>query len=159
MLLNCGVGEDSWIPWTARRSNQSILKEISPEYSSEGLILKRKLQYFGYLMRKTDSFKKTLMLGKIKEERRRGWERMRWLNGIGDAMDMNLRSSRSWWWTRKPGILQCTGPQRTGHNWVTELNWTELDAYMLRILHKFLAHNYYQKWLPLLYEIRTYFTK
>ena len=71
MLLKCGVGEDSRVPWTARRSNQSILKEISPEYSLEGLTLKLKLQYFGHLMRKTDSFEKTLMLGKIEGGRRR----------------------------------------------------------------------------------------
>ena len=76
------------VPWTARRSNQSILKEISPEYSLEGLMLKLKLQYFGHLMQRTDSFEKTLMLGKIEVRRRRGWQRMRWLNGITDSMDM-----------------------------------------------------------------------
>ena len=78
------------VPWTARRSNQSILKEISPEYSLEGLILKLKHQYFGYLMRRTDSFAKTLMLGKIEGRRRRGRQRMRWLDGITDSMDMSL---------------------------------------------------------------------
>ena len=77
------------VPWTARRSNQSILKEISPEYSLEGLMLKLKLQYFGHLMWRADSFEKTLMLGKI-EGRRRGWQRMRWLDGITDLMDMSL---------------------------------------------------------------------
>ena len=77
MLLNCGVGEDTRVPWTARKSNQSVLKEISPEYSLEGLVLKLKLQYFGHLMRRTDSLEKTLMLGKIKGRRRRGRERMR----------------------------------------------------------------------------------
>ena len=76
--------------WTARRSNQSILKEISPEYSLEGLMLKLKLQYFGHLMRRTDSLEKTLMLGKIEGRRRRGQQRMRWLDGIADAMDMSL---------------------------------------------------------------------
>ena len=78
------------VPWTAWRSNQSILKEISPEYSLEGLMLKLKLQYFGHLMRTTDSFEKTLMLGKIEGRRRRGRQRMRWLDGITESMDMNL---------------------------------------------------------------------
>ena len=87
MLLNCGVGED---PGIARRSNQSILKEISPEYSLEGLILKLKLQYFGHLMQRTDSLEKTLMLGKIEGKRRRGQQRMRWLDVITDTMDMSL---------------------------------------------------------------------
>ena len=79
MLLNCGVGEDSRIPWTARRSNQSILKENSPEYSLEGLMLKLKLQYFDHLMRRADSLEKTLMLGKIEGRRRRGQQRTRWV--------------------------------------------------------------------------------
>ena len=78
------------VPWTVRRSNQSILKEISPEYSLEGLMLKLKLQYFSHLMRRTDSLEKTLMLGKIEGRRRRGWHRMRWLDGITDSMDMGL---------------------------------------------------------------------
>ena len=78
------------VPWTARRSNQSILKEISPEYSLEGLMLEQKLQYFGYLMRRTDSLETTLMLGKIEGRRRRGRQRMRWLDGITDSMDMSL---------------------------------------------------------------------
>ena len=90
MLLNCGVGEDSWVTWTARRSNQSILKEISPEYSLEGLMLKLKLQYFGHLMWRTESLEKTLMLGKIEGRRRRGQQRMRWLDGITDLMGMSL---------------------------------------------------------------------
>ena len=78
------------VPWTARRSNQSILKEISPEYSSEGLMVKLKLQYFGHLMQRTDSLEKTLMLGKIEGRRRRGQQRMRWLDGITDSIDMSL---------------------------------------------------------------------
>ena len=86
MLLNCGVGED----WTARGSSQFILKEISPDYSLEGLMLKLKLQYFGHLMRRADSFEKTLMLRKIEGSRRRGQQRMRWFVGIFDSMGMNL---------------------------------------------------------------------
>ena len=78
------------VPWTARRFNQSILKEISPEYSLEGLMLKLKLQYFGHLMQRADSFEKTLMLAKIEDRRRRGQQRMRWLNGITNSMDMSL---------------------------------------------------------------------
>ena len=78
------------VPWTVRRLNQSILKEINPEYSLEGLMLKLKFQYFGYLMRRTDSFEKTLMLGKTEGGRRRGKQRMRWLDGITNSMDMNL---------------------------------------------------------------------
>ena len=78
------------VPWTARRSNQSILKEISPEYSLEGLMLKLKFQHFGHLIQRTDSFEKTLMMGKIEGRRRRGWQRMRWLDGIIDSMDMSL---------------------------------------------------------------------
>ena len=90
MLLNCGVGEFSRVPWTTRRSNQSILKEITPEFSLEGLMLKLKLQYFGQLMQRTDSLEKTVILGKIEGRRRRRYQSMRWLDGITSAMNMNL---------------------------------------------------------------------
>ena len=97
---------ESWVPWTARRSNQSIIKEISPECSLEGLMLKLKLQYFGHLMWKTDSLEKTLMLRKIEGRRRRGWQRMRWLDGILTCLsDISLSKHRSWWWTGKAGVL------------------------------------------------------
>ena len=117
------------VPWTARRSNLSILKEISPGCSLEGLMLKLKLQYFGHLMQRTDSFEKTLMLGKIEGRRRRGQQRMRWLDGITDSMDMGVWvNSGSWWWTGRPGVLWFMGLQRVGHDWATELNWTELKT-------------------------------
>ena len=102
------------IPWTARRSNQSILKEISPGYSLEALMLKLKLQYFGYLMQRADSLEKTLMLGKI-EGRRRGRQRMRRLDVITDLMDMSLSELPDWQWTKRPGMLQSMGLQRVGH--------------------------------------------
>ena len=114
------------VPWTARRSNQSILKEISPECSLEGLMLKLKLQYFGHPIRKTDPLEKILMLGKTEGRRRRGRQRMRWLDGITDSMDMSWVSSGSWWWTGKPGVLQSMGSQRVRHDWANELtDWLE----------------------------------
>ena len=114
------------VPWTARRSNQSILKEISPEYSWEGPMLKLKLQYVGHLMWRTDSLEKILILGRIEGRRIRGQQRMRWLNGITDSMDMNVSRLRELVMDREAWCAAVHGSQRVGHDWVTELNWTEL---------------------------------
>ena len=116
------------VPWTARRSYQSILNEINPDYSLEGLMLKLKLQYFSHLMWRTDSLEKTLMLGKIEEGRRRGWQRMRWLDAITDLMTWVWMNSGSWWWTGRPGVLRFMGSQRVGHDWATELSWTDASV-------------------------------
>ena len=124
------------VPWTARKSNQSILKVINPEYSLEGLMVKLKLQYFGHLMWRTDSLEKTLMLGMI-EGRRRERQRMRWLDSITNFMDIRwtCTSSGSWWWTGKPGVLQSMGSQRARH----DSDWTELKIVSLTSLNVILA--------------------
>ena len=113
------------VPWTARRSNQSILKEISPEYSLEGLMLKLKLQYFGHVMRRTDSLERPWCWERLKAGGKgdgRGWEG--WMASLTQWTWVWV-NSRSWWWTGRPGVLQSTGLQRAGHDWVTELNRTE----------------------------------
>ena len=112
------------VPWTVRRSNQSILKGISPENSLEELMLKLKLQYFGHMMWRTDSLKKTLILGKIEGRKKRG--NRRWDGWMASLTQWTWvwASSGSWWWTGKPGVLQSMGSQRVRHDWATELNWS-----------------------------------
>ena len=109
-------------------SSQSTLKEISPEHSLEGLMLKLKLQYFGHLIWRTDSYEKTLMLGKIEGGRRRGWQRMRRLMASPTQWTRVWVNSGSWWWTGRPGVLQSMGSQRVGHVWATELNWFHVPS-------------------------------
>ena len=130
-------------PWTARRSNQSILKEISPECSLEGLMLQLKLRYFGHLMWRTDSLEKTLMLRKIEGKRRRdgrGWDGWMALPTQSTWVRVN---SGSWWWTDRPGVLQSMGLQKVRHYWATELNWvapSSSSSWMWEILFWHFLH-------------------
>ena len=111
------------VPWTARRSNQSILKEISPGCSLEGLMLRLKLQYFGHLMWRADSLEKTQMLGGTGGRRTRGRPRMRWLDASPSRWTWVCVNSRSWWWTGRPGVLWFMGSQSIRPDWATQLNW------------------------------------
>ena len=136
------------VPWTARKSNQSILKETSSECSLEGLMLKLNLQYFGHLMQRADSFEKTLMLGKIEGRRRRG--RQRWDCWMASQTQWTWVwvDSGIWWWTERPGMLWFMGSQRVGHDWAAELNWTETRERELSIS---LYSNYLSRCFPAMF--------
>ena len=136
------------VPWTARRKNQSVVKEVSPEYSLGGLMLKLMLQYFGHLIQRVDSLEKTLMLGKTESRRRRVQQRMRWLDGITDLMDMSLSKLQELvWWTGRPGVLQSMGSQRVGHDFVWKQQQSAFSRWPLSGVqeHCYFSYLYFSK--------------